>query len=66
MARDLLSEHGFNVVTSEDGGYSYVEWQELERLGEPFRQWLTGQTVTEDGVFSWDLERYLLGLPVID
>jgi len=26
-----------------------------------FLKWMEGQTVTENGVYSWDFERFLLG-----
>jgi len=31
-----------------------------------FWKWMSGQTFPTGGVFTWDLERYLKGLPVID
>lgn len=48
-----------------------VTWKNCEmvmgkREFKKFSKWMTGQTCTMDGVYPWDLERYLMGLPVID
>ena len=31
-----------------------------------FIHWMRGQTMTEGGVYPWDLERYLNNKPIID
>jgi hypothetical protein len=36
------------------------------RESKKFWKWMIGQTMSENGVYRWDLERYLQGLPVID
>ena len=48
-----------------------VPWEQIEeRMGKreykKFRKWMAGQTVIGGGVYPWDLDRYLKGLPVID
>ncbi len=35
-------------------------------LWEKFVYWMRGQTVVPGGVYPWDVERYLQGLPIID
>lgn len=50
---------------------SYVPWSNvLEVLGKrrykKFCTWMNGQTSLMEGVYPWDLERFLKGLPVID
>jgi len=37
-----------------------------KRKYKEFMKWMTGQTVRIDGVYKWDLERWLKGLPCID
>lgn len=49
----------------------YVSWDELERvmgkrLYNKFLNWMNGQTNVRDGVYTWDLDRFLRGLPCID
>ena len=48
-----------------------IAWQEIRlMLGEKrykkFEKWMIGQTCTHGGVYPSDLERYLLGLPILD
>ncbi len=48
-----------------------ITWQELEavmgkREFKKFMKWIGGQTVVQEGVYQWDLDRYLKGLPVVD
>lgn len=48
-----------------------VPWDDIERimgkrLYKKFCKWMGGQTVMGNGVFPGDLDRFLLGLPVID
>ena len=53
-----------------------VPWNQVEALLdqpgelERFKKWLNGQTLLDanggTGVFPWDLERFLAGLPIID
>ena len=43
---------------------TYVEWKEIERvLGKreykKFTKWMIGQTVSNEGAYPWDLEKYL-------
>lgn len=50
---------------------SYVTWENIEtvlgkRRYKKFSDWMLGQTCTQYGVYPWDLERFLKGLPVID
>jgi hypothetical protein len=37
-----------------------------KREAKRYWKWMSGQTRPIGGVFTWDLERYLKGLPVID
>ena len=51
--------------------YNYVKWTDCERIMGPrmykkFSEWMGGQTCVKNGVYPWDLERFLKGLPVID
>ena len=55
----------------EIDGVEVVTWSELEmKMGKKgfrnFQRWMCGQTCTANGVYPWDLERYLQGKPVID
>jgi len=48
-----------------------IPWEVIERTmkkGEykKFCRFMGGQTVPEGGVFSWDLERFIRGLPCVD
>jgi len=48
-----------------------VPWKQLEqtmgkREYKRFIKWMNGQTCLPEGVYAWDLERYLKGLPIID
>lgn len=48
-----------------------IRWEEIEyvlgkRRYKKFCKWMDGQTCVEGGVFMWDLDRFLKGLPVID
>ncbi len=48
-----------------------IPWTQLEcvmgkRENKRFLKWLQGQTCVPEGVYVWDLERYLKGLPVVD
>ena len=48
-----------------------ITWSELEtvmgkREFNRFNKWMYGQTCAPEGVYIWDLERYLKGLPIID
>lgn len=50
---------------------TYVPWAEIEsvlgkRRYNKFKKWIDGQTCVAEGVFPWDLERFLKDLPVID
>lgn len=54
----------FNVVT-------YVPWSNVRdvlgiRRYRKFQEWMRGQTCREQGVYPWDLEAFLKGLPVYD
>lgn len=54
----------FNVIT-------YIPWENIRdvlgiRRYRKFQRWMYGQTCTDSGVFPWDLERFLKGLPIID
>lgn len=58
----LLTKYAFTPV---------VPWSQIEaRFGDEeyprFMSWIAGQTTTPDGVYPWDLERFLRGLPPID
>lgn len=49
----------------------YVRWEDCEsimgkRMYKKFCAWMNGQTVSGNGVYPCDLERFLKGLPVID
>jgi hypothetical protein len=62
--KETLTMDDFYVV-------SYVSWAELERVMgkrryKKFMKWMSGQTCYPDGVYPWDLRRFLLNLPVID
>ena len=35
-------------------------------IWEQFTQWMRGQTTIAEGVYPWDIERFLQGLPIID
>lgn len=42
-----------------------VSWEQLENVMKKkdlnkFRKWMSGQTVSEYGVYPWDLERFLM------
>lgn len=55
----LLTKYAFTPV---------VPWEQIQtRLGDEeyhrFRKWIEGQEATPDGVYPWDLERFLRGLP---
>lgn len=48
-----------------------VPWEDIEqkmgkRMYKKFCKWMTGQTVSNHGVYVGDLERFLKGLPVVD
>lgn len=48
-----------------------IPWEQIEfalgkRRYKQFLKWMDGQTCIAGGVYPWDLERYLRGLPVID
>lgn len=48
-----------------------IPWEQIEftlgkREYKKFKKWMFGQTVPFGGVYTWDLERFLDGLPVID
>lgn len=60
MVKKDLKLEDFNVK-------SYVSWEELERVfgkrgNKKFMKWMFGQGCYPEGVFPWDLERYLLAL----
>ncbi len=48
-----------------------IPWEQLreimgKREYDKFTKWINGQTCLPEGVYVWDLERYLKGLPVVD
>lgn len=48
-----------------------IPWKQIEeamgkRKYKKFLRWMSGQTVIEGGVYSWDLERFLNNQPIID
>jgi len=48
-----------------------IEWEHIEhrmpkRMYKRFCKWMNGQTSSPNGVYIWDLERFLDGKPVID
>lgn len=48
-----------------------IPWTQLERVmgkreSKKFLKWMRGQTCVPEGVYEWDLDRYLKGLPVVD
>ena len=48
-----------------------VPWENIEftmgkRDYKKFSKWMNGQTCSYNGVYPYDLERFLKGLPVID
>ena len=54
-----------------EGSIPYISWRNLEEvmgltLYREFEHWLSGQTTLPNGAYPWDVERFLLGLPVID
>ena len=54
-----------------EGSIPYISWRNLEEvmgqaLYDEFEKWLAGQTVLPNGAYPWDVERFLLDLPVID
>ena len=54
-----------------DNFTSIITWSELKivmgkREFNRFNKWMSGQTCALEGVYRWDLERYLKGLPCID
>lgn len=71
-------EETFNYKPIHIGGFRFilykpenvVTWESLKsRLGERYHDlcvWLDGQTTTPNGVYVWDVERFLDGLGVID
>ena len=46
--------------------YEQLESVMGKREYKKFMKWMYGQTVPLGGVYSWDLVRYLNGLPCID
>jgi len=52
-------------------GVPVIPWEELKSKLDPetharLMKWLYGQTTTPFGVYSWDVDRFFAGLPVID
>ena len=48
-----------------------IAWSEIKRqMGKKefnkLCDWMKGQTCSYDGIYPHDLERYLLGLPILD
>jgi hypothetical protein len=44
--------------------HQYVDWEQIakimgKRRFKKFKDWMFGQTCSENGVYPWDLERYL-------
>lgn len=53
------------------GGVKIVTWDQLKaaHTQEDYKRlihWMDGQTCIQDGLYTWDYERWLAGLPVID
>lgn len=58
-------------VTATPFGQEYIRWNDIERmLGEEnfkqFCDWMQGQTTPLGGVYPYDLNRWLQGLPCVD
>ncbi len=58
-------------IVSPAEGPEYLPWDILEDafgplLWEKFSYWMRGQTVVPEGAYPWDVERFCLGLPIID
>jgi hypothetical protein len=45
--------------------YTYGKREGMKQY-RAFEEWMFGQTYAYNGVYPWDLERFLRGLPVID
>lgn len=48
-----------------------VTWEQIDTLmlkhdANKFKRWMRGQTTVAGGVYPWDLERFLKGLPAND
>ncbi len=61
---------GEQIIAGKDFGV-FIPWDILEDafgplLWEQFSHWMRGQTSVPGGVFPWDVERFLQGLPIID
>lgn len=66
-----VQEHGFTITILDDYELAIVTWENLKEVFSPeeheaFMKWVRGQTVVQEGVYPWDLERYLQGGMVID
>ncbi len=53
------------------GEIAYIPLEIIENafgplIWEQFTQWMRGQTMIAEGVYPWDIERFLQGLPIID
>lgn len=56
---------------SKNEWISYVTWEELDKkmpkeMRADFQEWMAHQTCVPEGVYPWDLDRFLKGSPIID
>lgn len=61
-------EHYTKNMVKEEGYISCIPWEQIEKKMskkgfKEFNKWMEGSTTPIGGVYSWDLERYLNGLP---
>ena len=61
-------EHYTENMVKEEGYMPCVPWEQIEKKMskkgyKEFLKWMEGSTTPIGGVYSWDLERYLNGLP---
>lgn len=64
-------DHYVEDMVAEEGYIPCIPWEQIEsKMGKKgfkeFNKWMGGQTVPQGGVYEWDLNRYLKGLPNID
>jgi len=67
----LLHKRGFKIEVAKDDQTPYVSFNSLDEIMSRsertrFSEWMRGQTAILDGVFPWDLERFLAGRSIID
>lgn len=63
-----VQEHYTDDMVREEGYMPCIPWEQIEKKMskkgyKEFLKWMEGSTTPIGGVYSWDLERYLNGLP---